>query len=74
MHSNREENTVTQDRERERKALSVAPEMLQLLVDNLKEYAIIMLDPRGHVATWSSAAARLKGYRADEIIGKHFYP
>ena len=30
------------------------------------------MDPRGHIASWSAAAERLKGYRADEIIGKHF--
>lgn len=72
MRSNKEEKTATQDREGEKKTLTAAPEMLQLLVDNIKEYAIIMLDPRGNVATWSSAAQRIKGYRADEIIGKYF--
>ena len=72
MPQNREPQTATQDRETEAKTLSSAPEMLQLLVDNLKEYAIILLDPRGHIATWSSAAERLKGYRAEEIIGKYF--
>ena len=72
MPQNREPNTTTQERERDPKNLSSAPEMLRLLVDNLKEYAIILLDPHGHVASWSSAAERLKGYRAEEIIGKHF--
>jgi rsbT co-antagonist protein RsbR len=47
-------------------------EMLQVLVDSIREYAIIMLDPKGLVATWSPAAERLKGYRASEIVGKHF--
>jgi len=52
---------------------SLSPEtMLQLLVDNIKEYAILMLDPAGHVTTWTPTAERLKGYRAEEIIGKHF--
>lgn len=72
MRSNKEEKTATQDREGERKTLTAAPEMLQLLVDNIKEYAIIMLDSGGNVLTWNSAATRLKGYRADEIIGKYF--
>ena len=31
-----------------------------------------MLDPDGHVATWNAGAERIKGYEADEIIGKHF--
>jgi PAS domain S-box-containing protein len=47
-------------------------EMLLVLVDSIREYAIIMLDPKGLVATWSPAAERLKGYRASEIVGKHF--
>jgi len=47
-------------------------EMLRLLVDNLKDYAITMLDPKGTVTSWSPAAERLKGYRSNEIIGKHF--
>lgn len=51
--------------------------MLQMLVDNLKEYAIILLDKDGKVLTWNSAAERLKGWKSNEIIGQHisrFYP
>jgi len=44
----------------------------RLLVESVKDYAIIMLDPTGHVATWNAGAERFKGYRAGEIIGKHF--
>lgn len=44
----------------------------RLLVDSAKDYAIVMLDPSGHVATWNEGAERFKGYRAQEIIGKHF--
>ena len=36
----------------------------------MKDYAIFMLDPRGHVASWNAGAERIKGYRADEIIGR----
>ena len=36
------------------------------------DYAIFMLDPDGTVASWNLGAERLKGYRADEIIGRHF--
>lgn len=50
----------------------IDPEMLQLLVENINEYEIIMLDPKGTVLTWSPAAERMKGFRPDEIIGKHF--
>lgn len=47
-------------------------ETYKILVDTVKDYAIFMLDTRGHIATWNSGAAILKGYTADEIIGKHF--
>ena len=47
-------------------------ELLQLLVDSIKDYAIIMLDPEGRVLTWSPAAEAIKGWKADEIVGEHF--
>jgi PAS domain S-box-containing protein len=48
------------------------PARLQLLVDSVRDYAIFMLDAAGRVATWNTGAERIKGYRADEIIGEHF--
>src|SRR4051794_23374880 len=47
-------------------------EQLALLVESVQDYAIFMLDPEGVVATWNRGAERIKGYRADEIIGRHF--
>ncbi len=44
----------------------------KLLVDNVKDYAIFMLDLRGCVATWNEGAKRIKGYEEEEIIGHHF--
>lgn len=44
----------------------------RLLVEQSRDYAIFMLDPHGHVVSWNEGAERLKGYRFDEIIGKHF--
>ena len=44
----------------------------RLLVESVKDYAIIMLDPAGHVLSWNSGAERIKGYRPEEIIGKDF--
>ena len=44
----------------------------QLMVDAVRDYAIFMLDPNGHVASWNQGAQRIKGYTADEIIGQHF--
>jgi PAS domain S-box-containing protein len=46
--------------------------LLQLLVDNVKDYAILLLDTEGKVLTWSKGAERLKGWKPDEIIGQHF--
>ncbi len=47
-------------------------EILPLLVRAVVDYAIFALDPDGVVATWNAGAERLKGYRAEEIIGHHF--
>jgi PAS domain S-box-containing protein len=44
---------------------------LRLLVDSSTDYAIIMLDPNGYVVSWNAGARRIKGYTAEEIIGKH---
>ena len=47
-------------------------EHFRSLVEQVTEYAIFMLDPDGHVATWNPGAQRIKGYTPDEIIGSHF--
>ncbi len=47
-------------------------EMFQLLVASVQDYAIFMLDPGGHIISWNAGAQRIKQYRPDEIIGKHF--
>lgn len=47
-------------------------EIFQLLVSSVRDYAIFMLDPTGHVATWNTGAQKLKGYTPEEIIGRHF--
>ncbi|KAJ5976538.1 hypothetical protein N7481_010245 [Penicillium waksmanii] len=47
-------------------------ELHRVIVDTVKDYAIFMLDTRGHIMTWNSGAATLKGYTAEEIIGQHF--
>jgi len=44
----------------------------RLLVSGVKEYAIFMLDTSGVVVSWNEGAERIKGYREDEIVGKHF--
>jgi len=42
------------------------------LVAGVGDYAIILLDAEGYVVSWNSGAERIKGYKADEIIGRHF--
>ena len=44
----------------------------RLLVESTYDYAIFMLDTNGNVASWNAGAQRLKGYKSDEIIGRHF--
>jgi PAS domain S-box-containing protein len=55
-----------------REAAATSDERFRLLVESVTDYAIFMLDPRGNVATWNLGAQRIKGYLANEIIGKHF--
>jgi PAS domain S-box-containing protein len=45
---------------------------IRLLVENILDYAILVLDLEGHVLTWNKGAERLKGYAPQEIIGRHF--
>lgn len=56
----------------ERRAAHEETKRFQLLVESVKDYAIFILDPQGKIATWNSGAARIKGYSANEAIGKHF--
>jgi len=52
--------------------LGVSEERFRLLVEGVTDYAIFMLDPDGLVTSWNAGARRIKGYTADEIIGRHF--
>jgi PAS domain S-box-containing protein len=53
-------------------ALRTSEERFRLLVDSVRDYAIFMLSPEGIVQSWNAGAQAIKGYRADEIIGRHF--
>jgi PAS domain S-box-containing protein len=44
----------------------------RLLISEVRDYAIFLLDPKGFIRSWNAGAKRLKGYTADEIIGRHF--
>lgn len=47
-------------------------EQFGLLVSAVRDYAIFMLDTRGHIVSWNLGAQLIKGYSADEAIGQHF--
>lgn len=66
---------VTRDlsqRRADEERLRQSEEIFRLLVRSVKDYAIFLLDPDGHIATWNEGAHRIKGYEPEEIIGKHF--
>jgi PAS domain S-box-containing protein len=53
-------------------ALRESEERLRLMIAGIVDYSIFMLDPEGRVVFWNRGAERMKGYAADEIIGRHF--
>ncbi len=66
---------VTRDlteRQRQEEEVRASEQRFRLLVDSVKDYAIFMLDPSGHVVSWNAGARANTGYEAAEIIGQHF--
>ena len=53
-------------------APNVGSDLYRLLVESVRDYAIFALDAEGNVLTWNAGAERFKGYKAHEIIGRHF--
>jgi len=60
------------ERKKGEEALRQSEERFRLLVSEVTDYAILMLDPEGRIASWNAGAERIKGYKPDEIIGQHF--
>jgi PAS domain S-box-containing protein len=50
----------------------ISEDPFRLLVQSIVDYAIYMLDPSGRVTSWNAGAERIKGFNAEEVIGKHF--
>ena len=46
--------------------------LFRLMADQVRDYAVFLLDPAGHVMSWNQGAERINGYAAAEIIGRHF--
>src|SRR3984893_3915829 len=60
------------ERKRVEDALRDSEERFRLMASGVKDYANVMLDPEGFIVSWNEGGERLKGYRAEEIIGQHF--
>ncbi|WP_299754203.1 PAS domain-containing sensor histidine kinase [uncultured Pontibacter sp.] len=64
-----EANYILQDSS---ELLSDNQDLYRLLVQGVNDYAIFLLNATGHIQTWNAGAEKIKGYKAEEIIGKHF--
>jgi len=60
------------ERKRIEDALRDSEERFRLMASGIKDYANVMLDPEGFIVSWNEGGERLKGYRAEEIVGQHF--
>ena len=52
--------------------LKISEERFRMIVDGVSSHAIIILDPQGIILRWNPGAERIKGYKAEEIVGQHF--
>ena len=60
------------EKKRAQEALRKSEQQLRSLVESVRDYAILLLDTEGGVSTWNPGAERIIGYKAEEIIGRHF--
>ena len=56
----------------QQRSLFESERRFRLLVEGVVDYAIYMLDPQGTVINWNAGARRIKGYEAEEVVGRHF--
>jgi PAS domain S-box-containing protein len=57
--------------QRQQEELRESEDRFRLLVEGVKDYAILMLDPSGQVVSWNAGAENVTGYREKEIVGRH---
>jgi formate hydrogenlyase transcriptional activator len=60
------------EKKQAQEALRQSEQQLRSLVESVRDYAILLLDPQGNISTWNPGAERTTGYSAEEIIGRHF--
>jgi PAS domain S-box-containing protein len=75
QHNLRGFSKITRDltaRKQAEEALRRSEEGFRRLVEGAKDYAIFLLDTEGNIVSWNPGAERIKGYKAEEIIGQHF--
>src|ERR1041385_8572802 len=66
--------TVRVQKDAERKRVQA---LMQLTIENVRDYAVYMLDLEGRIVFWSPGSERIKGYKREEVMGRHgslFYP
>ena len=62
----------TTERKRASAAVKASEDRFRLLVQGVRDYAIFMLNPEGRVASWNEGAERIKGYKAEDVLGRDF--
>ncbi|MDB5104831.1 MAG: Blue-light-activated protein [Fibrobacteres bacterium] len=60
------------ERRAAQEAQTKSEELFRKLVEDVRDYAIYMIDPDGKVSSWNRGAERIKGYQAEEILGKNY--
>jgi len=60
------------ERKRAEERAKASEERFRMMVENVRDYAIYMLDSKGYVTSWNLGAERINGYKADEVIGRHY--
>ena len=53
-------------------SLEKSEERYHLMIEEVQDYAILYIDPKGYVQNWNLGAEKIKGYKAEDIIGKNF--
>jgi PAS domain S-box-containing protein len=63
---------ATGARHQAEQVLRESEQRFRFMVSSIEDYAVYMLDASGNVISWNSGAEQIKGFRADEVIGRHF--